>query len=66
MEPKGPLSCSQQPATKTYLSQMNLLHTLRSYSFKIHFNIILLLIPTSQSAFFFSGSLTKILYVFLM
>jgi len=48
------------------LSQMNPIHTLPKYSFKIHFNIILPPTPDLPSGFFPSPFPTKILHAFLL
>lgn len=44
------------------LSQINAFHTIPSYSFKLHFNSILLSAPTSPSGIFLSRNPTKSLY----
>jgi len=40
MKPQGSSLCSQQLATSPYPESMNSVHALRSYCFKVHFNII--------------------------
>jgi hypothetical protein len=47
MEPEGSLPHSQEPATCTYLEQINPVHDPPSHFLKIHFNIILP--PTPRS-----------------
>jgi hypothetical protein len=46
MELEGLLPCSQEHNTDPFLSQINPVHTLITYSFKLHFNIILLYMPS--------------------
>ena len=41
MEPESALPCLQQPLTFSIISQINPVHNLPQYFFKIHFNIIL-------------------------
>jgi hypothetical protein len=40
MEPESSLPCSQEPSTIPILNQINPIHTIPSYLFKIHFNIV--------------------------
>jgi hypothetical protein len=40
--PEDSLPYSQEPATSSYLEQMNLFHILKSHLCMIHFNIILI------------------------
>jgi hypothetical protein len=47
MWPKSSLPASQKPATFPYRSNINAVHALQSYLFKVRFNIILL--PILQS-----------------
>jgi len=48
MEPEGLLSCSQDPTTSTYLSQMNPVHTFSPYFHKVYSNIIFPSMPRSS------------------
>ena len=52
MESKGSSPWSQQPYTHPYPDQMKLVNTLRFYSFKIYFNIILTFLPMPCMPYF--------------
>jgi hypothetical protein len=52
MELEGSLLCSEDPPPVAILSQMNPIHTSKSYFPKIHFNIILPSTPRSSDWLF--------------
>jgi hypothetical protein len=60
------LPCSQEPPLVPILSQINPIHTIRSYRSKIHFNIVHPLRLGLPSGLFPSGFPTNILRAFLV
>jgi hypothetical protein len=67
MDPEGSLPWSQKPATVPIQSHMNPVHSLRPYSFKIHFNIILpSMSRTSVWSPPFRPSIQELVLIFLL